>query len=199
MCFWCSWGYLTLKYSLILWHWTSLPSSVYREFTLVFDKLMINNMSIYFHCCLPSHVRLFATPWTAACQASLSRTIFQSLPKFMSFQSAIYFHKENKMKYTGRPCDFKTTPFSYYYWLFSHQSRHAILIFFSGYLSLLLCFFYLEYFSLEYTLVFFSLLNLYVVSSERLYLIILSTIAHLVLSTPWLDTFAISSPCLYFC
>ena len=29
-------------------------------------------------------VRLFATPWTAACQASLSLTISQSLPKFMS-------------------------------------------------------------------------------------------------------------------
>ena len=31
----------------------------------------------------PSRVRLFATPWTAACQASLSLTISQSLPKFM--------------------------------------------------------------------------------------------------------------------
>ena len=31
-----------------------------------------------------SHVRLFATPWTAACQASLSLTISWSLPKFMS-------------------------------------------------------------------------------------------------------------------
>ena len=32
----------------------------------------------------PSHVRPFATPWTAACQASLSLTISRSLPKFMS-------------------------------------------------------------------------------------------------------------------
>ena len=31
----------------------------------------------------PSPVRLFATPWTAARQASLSLTIFWSLPKFM--------------------------------------------------------------------------------------------------------------------
>ena len=30
-----------------------------------------------------SHVRLFATPWTAACQASLSSIISQSLLKFM--------------------------------------------------------------------------------------------------------------------
>ena len=33
---------------------------------------------------LPTHVQLFATPWTAAHQASLSLTISQSLPKFMS-------------------------------------------------------------------------------------------------------------------
>ena len=31
-----------------------------------------------------SHVLLFATPWTAACQALLSSTISQSLPKFTS-------------------------------------------------------------------------------------------------------------------
>ena len=34
-----------------------------------------------------SHVRLFVTPWTAACQASLSFTIFQSLLKLMSIKS----------------------------------------------------------------------------------------------------------------
>ena len=33
---------------------------------------------------LPSCVHLFATPWTSACQASLSLTICWSLPKFMS-------------------------------------------------------------------------------------------------------------------
>ena len=33
---------------------------------------------------LLSHVRLFATPWTAACQASLSFTVSQSLLKLMS-------------------------------------------------------------------------------------------------------------------
>ena len=31
-------------------------------------------------------VQLFATPWTVACQASLSLTISQSLPKFMSIK-----------------------------------------------------------------------------------------------------------------
>ena len=34
-----------------------------------------------------SHVRLPATPWTPACQASLSITNFQSLPKPMSIES----------------------------------------------------------------------------------------------------------------
>ena len=36
---------------------------------------------------LPSHVQLFATPWTVARQASLSITISWSLPKFMSIKS----------------------------------------------------------------------------------------------------------------
>ena len=35
---------------------------------------------------LLSHVRLFATPWTAAHQASLSITNFRSLPKLMSIE-----------------------------------------------------------------------------------------------------------------
>ena len=34
-----------------------------------------------------SHVRLFATPWAEACQASLSFTISQSLFKFISLES----------------------------------------------------------------------------------------------------------------
>ena len=36
-----------------------------------------------------SHVRLFATPCTAACQASLSITNSQSSPKFMSIESVM--------------------------------------------------------------------------------------------------------------
>ena len=35
---------------------------------------------------LPSHVRLFVTPWTAACQASLSITNSWSLLKLMSIE-----------------------------------------------------------------------------------------------------------------
>ena len=37
----------------------------------------------------PSHVWLFATPWTAACQAHLFSSISQSLLKFMSTESMI--------------------------------------------------------------------------------------------------------------
>ena len=36
-----------------------------------------------------SHIQLFATPWTAACQASLSITNSQSLLKLMSIQSVM--------------------------------------------------------------------------------------------------------------
>ena len=38
---------------------------------------------------LLSHVQLFATPWTAACQASLSFTNSQSLLKLMSIESVM--------------------------------------------------------------------------------------------------------------
>ena len=43
------------------------------------------------HCSvqLLSHVQLFATPWTAACQTSLSITNFQSLLKLMSIKSVM--------------------------------------------------------------------------------------------------------------
>ena len=37
-------------------------------------------------CCSLSHVQLFATPWMAACQASLSFTVSQSLLKLMSVE-----------------------------------------------------------------------------------------------------------------
>ena len=37
----------------------------------------------------PSRVQLFATPWTAACQASLSFTFSQSFLKLMSIESVV--------------------------------------------------------------------------------------------------------------
>ena len=52
---------------------------------------------IYFYICLSSvaqlslrlSLRLFATPWTAACQASLPITNSQSLPKLMSIETVM--------------------------------------------------------------------------------------------------------------
>ena len=41
------------------------------------------------HCCSLSHVWLFATPWTAACQAPLSFTISWSLLKLMPVESVM--------------------------------------------------------------------------------------------------------------
>ena len=38
---------------------------------------------------MPSHIWLFIAPWIAACQAFLSPTISQSLPKFMSVASVM--------------------------------------------------------------------------------------------------------------
>ena len=46
-------------------------------------------MGLCFVLQLLSHVQLFVTPGTAACQASLSFTICQSLIKLMSFESVM--------------------------------------------------------------------------------------------------------------
>ena len=43
----------------------------------------------------PSYVRLFVTAWTAALQASLSLTISQSLPKFMSIEPVMPSNKSS--------------------------------------------------------------------------------------------------------
>ena len=40
-----------------------------------------------------SCIRLFATPWTAARQASLFSAITRSLLKFMSIESVMVFHQ----------------------------------------------------------------------------------------------------------
>ena len=45
---------------------------------------------------LLSRVRLSATPWTAARQASLSFTISQSLLKLMSIESVLIFNTESR-------------------------------------------------------------------------------------------------------
>ena len=56
-----------------------------------------------------SPVRLFATPWTAACQASLSFTISGSLLKLMSIESMMPPTKILKVKVgCWEPCEFRS-------------------------------------------------------------------------------------------
>ena len=69
---------------------------------IAWDKIITNTLqlrafspvrSIQFHSVqLLSHVRLFAIPWTSACQASLSITDSWSLLKFMSIKSVMPFN-----------------------------------------------------------------------------------------------------------
>ena len=56
-------------------------------FSLFFFKLSFILFSIFSSVQSLSRVRLFATPWTAAHQASLSITYSQSLPNLMSIES----------------------------------------------------------------------------------------------------------------
>ena len=57
-----------------------------QTFTLSYDQYVMNHVVQSLSC-----VRLFATPWTAACQASLSLTISWSLAKFMCIETAVSF------------------------------------------------------------------------------------------------------------
>ena len=55
-----------------------------------FEGIMLSEISQIFSSVQAlSHVRFFGTPWTAACQASLSITNSQSLPKLMSIESVL--------------------------------------------------------------------------------------------------------------
>ena len=58
-----------------------------NPYTTVSSKVTARNVVVVLQ--LLSHVRLFLTPWTAACQASLSFTISQSLLKLMSMESVL--------------------------------------------------------------------------------------------------------------
>ena len=108
---------MTETRSSVTWQWRERLRRGFRRFggllaifTLLI-KLMISQVNVYvktyssihfkyvhFIVCqlclyivvqLLSRVGLFMTPWTAACQASLSFTISQSLLKFMSIESEI--------------------------------------------------------------------------------------------------------------
>ena len=64
---------------------TSPPNLLATIFLLLQDFIILQLISVQ----LLSRVRLFVTPWTAACQASLSLTNSWSLPKLMSIESVI--------------------------------------------------------------------------------------------------------------
>ena len=73
-----------------LWHeWKKKYSNIillqFYDFLKVFP--ILETIVVVVQSC--SCVWFFTTPWTAACQASLSLTIFWSLPKFMSIKSVI--------------------------------------------------------------------------------------------------------------
>jgi len=54
------------------------------------DKEVMDKLNANCHCCsVAKSWGLFATPWTAACQASLSFTISSSLLKFTSIESVV--------------------------------------------------------------------------------------------------------------
>ena len=65
---------------LLHWQEGSLPLALPRK-----PYTVVQFSSVQLH----SHVRLFATPWTTARQASLSITKSQSLPKLMSIESVM--------------------------------------------------------------------------------------------------------------
>ena len=68
-----------------LWSGCSFRHKLY-SMTRVSKLTLFGDVAVVW---LPSHVWLFASPWTAACQASLFLTISQNLPKFMSIASVM--------------------------------------------------------------------------------------------------------------
>ena len=61
-----------------------------------------------------SHVRLFVTPWTAVCQASLSFTMSQSLLKLMPIVSVHSFQSPHPLSPSSPPTIFVNSFLSNY-------------------------------------------------------------------------------------
>ena len=87
-------------YFLLFWASSKLPSGYKCDICILFTSYYICDMYFFVVFWSPSHVRLFAIPWTEARQASLSLTISQSFPKFMStcVCICIFICKENTKK-----------------------------------------------------------------------------------------------------
>ena len=69
--------------SITSWQIDEETTETVTDFIFLGSKIIADGESVQFSSVL-SLVRLFATPWTAAHQASLSITNFWSLPKLMS-------------------------------------------------------------------------------------------------------------------
>ena len=70
---WCAWGFYPVSQG-----WENIPWALGPVLTVIFFK-QSSVQSL-------SHVQLFATPWTIACQASRSIINSWSLPRLMSFE-----------------------------------------------------------------------------------------------------------------
>ena len=82
-CFTISWiFFFKLCYFVFVFLFKKKFSTVMSRIFTNISKQELSECSVQ----LLSHVRLFATPWTAACQASLSITNSQSLLKLMSIE-----------------------------------------------------------------------------------------------------------------
>ena len=72
------------------WHgWSAHPGLFRTSLVLAVKVLLLRNPPLFSSVQSLSHVQLFVTPWTAACQASLSITNSQSLLKLMSCDSVM--------------------------------------------------------------------------------------------------------------
>ena len=82
----CWWRYGEKEMLAQCWYKLKLVQSLCKAILRFLKKLKITNHSSVQ---LLSHVRLFATPWTAACQTSLSIINSRSLPKPLSIESVM--------------------------------------------------------------------------------------------------------------
>ena len=68
-------------------NWDSASLNSYRYWGKVTTRM--STECVFVVVPLPSHALFFATPWTTACQASLSLIVSWNLPKFMSSESVM--------------------------------------------------------------------------------------------------------------
>ena len=92
-----SFGWTGLKSSGLSWvlclgsqkAWITVSAGVGSYLEVVEEELLLSSFRLFSSVQLLSRVRLFVTPWTTACQASLSITNSRSPPKPMSINSVM--------------------------------------------------------------------------------------------------------------